>query len=373
MLQHQKHRSYLNHSSPSSSVAGKEREDNGIISDAIYETTTANSIGIADSTVRKLQSTKQHTVTYQNTDMKNADGKRADVSPNPMNPMDGSSGPLLRLMWERFCQISQRIIVAKSSQQLLKQLSERDPSDPEKKQLLAALEEEVDMLATVKGQLEEAVSRCFAREIKMKTTVTSAIAPATNHPAHAVTSSSSSSSSEGEQSNPDERMRRNNKSSSTQIQIHQQPCTESDHGLPKQVLVDTKFQTLKRKAPEQLLVYRNRIGPVGKRGPAAAATTADHGERKPDSKGDFHAMQELTSAATTGLISLSSLKSLKHPQENDQATHHRAAEVAVETQATAYFMKGNSGSDRQMLWDGGRRDSSLPGSSSLQQQPKARK
>jgi hypothetical protein len=366
MLQHQKHRSYLNHSSPSSSVAGKEREDDGIISDAIYETTTANSIGIADSTARKLQSTKQHTVTYQNTDMKNTDGKRADAPPNPM---DGSSGPLLRLMWERFCQISQRIIVAKSSQQLLKQLSERDPSDPEKKQLLAALEEEVGMLATVKGQLEEAVSRCFAREIKMKTTVTSAIAPATNHPTHAVTSSSSSSSSssEGEQSNPDERMRRNNKSSSTQIQIqiHQQPCTESDHGLPKQVLVDTKFQTLKRKAPEQLLVYRNRIGPVGKRGPAAATTTADHGERKVDSKGDYHAMQELTSAATTGLISLSSLKSLKHPQENDQATHHhRAAEVAVETQATAHFMKGNSGSDRQMPRDGG---------SSLQQQPKARK
>eukprot|EP01036_Dinobryon_divergens_P026419 gene26419-35068_t len=364
MLQHQQHRSYHNNVSPSQSMVAKESGDEpaaqaatAVVLDPILDTMTAKPLSIPDRISTQLKTSNEkvnplgtnHHITssaaIQPSEKTNTEFQRAEetattttTTTTTTNPIDSSSGPLLRLMWERFCQISQRIIVAKSSQQLLKQLSDGDPSDPEKKQLLAALDEEVGMLVTVKGQLEEAVSRCFARDITMKATVVSVVPPA-----------------------------------------NIQPTTR--HVL----LVDAKIQTLKRKAPEQLLVYRNRIGPVGKKGPAAVQpsrsnTTVEEEDEEEEEEEDNDRgegrrrgrrlnkgedQDALTSAATTGLISLSTRHPQLLPQADDVDDHHDAAMIDSSASSSS-STRGNEGG----CW----RDSGIPrSSSSLQQQPKARK
>jgi hypothetical protein len=74
----------------------------------------------------------------------------------------------MRVLWERQCQVAQRLLIARAAQTKLSELQNAAP-DSEKEGLLGALSEEIVLLAIVKAQLEEAVSRCFAMGLDCNT------------------------------------------------------------------------------------------------------------------------------------------------------------------------------------------------------------
>jgi hypothetical protein len=74
----------------------------------------------------------------------------------------------MRVLWERQCQVAQRLLIARAAQTKLSELQNVAP-DSEKEGLLGTLSEEIVLLAIVKAQLEEAVSRCFAMGLDCNT------------------------------------------------------------------------------------------------------------------------------------------------------------------------------------------------------------
>ena len=67
----------------------------------------------------------------------------------------------MRIIWDRHCQIAQRLLLARAAFAKLSELQiVQGEGDPEKVKLLKALEDEVKLLGLVKAQLEECVSRC---------------------------------------------------------------------------------------------------------------------------------------------------------------------------------------------------------------------
>jgi hypothetical protein len=67
----------------------------------------------------------------------------------------------VRVLWERLCQVTQRLVIAKAANDKLADIFKRSP-DNEKKRLIDSLKEEVVLLNIVKTQLEEAVSNAVA-------------------------------------------------------------------------------------------------------------------------------------------------------------------------------------------------------------------
>jgi len=206
-------------------------------------------------------------------------------------------------MWERFCQISQRVILAKSTHQLLQQLCESERNnedsegDQEKLKLLKSLTDEISMLTEVKNQLEEAISRCFVRDISTRTSIN------TSSPAFAESTTQSNIgnfndgsadnqscvstscnvnhklTTDSYSSSDNDIFKRNSQGYSRleDATRNLQGITElpdsSDLGKNSNSKLDVllsvsshieegeSIQSLKRKAPQQLLAYRNRIGP----------------------------------------------------------------------------------------------------------------
>ena len=74
----------------------------------------------------------------------------------------------MRVLWERHCQVAQRLLLARVTQAKLLELQSIAP-DSEKEQLLTSLSEELVLLAVVKAQLEEAVSRCLVMGLEFNT------------------------------------------------------------------------------------------------------------------------------------------------------------------------------------------------------------
>ena len=176
-----------------------------------------------------------------------------------------NSTTLLRFIWERFCQISQRLILAKSTQQLLKQISDSDPCDEEKKQLLTALNNEISMLSVVKLQLEEAVSRCFARDIASRV-----VPPTLSLPITTATLSTSAKNDLNEQNSVNNQRQTSSIPSLSPRIVPTEIENEKEvsKSVTKRTAAETeeeKITSLKRKAPQQLLAYRNRIGPVSRK------------------------------------------------------------------------------------------------------------
>jgi len=105
----------------------------------------------------------------------------------------------LSVLWDRYSQISQRLLLAKAAQTKLAELQISAP-DVEKEKLLQALGEEVNLLVVVKAQIEECISRCFLMGLSVNTINTTGATSSATHaevfgPISASASSSSSSSS----------------------------------------------------------------------------------------------------------------------------------------------------------------------------------
>eukprot|EP00601_Ochromonadales_sp_CCMP2298_P012533 CAMPEP_0173250454 /NCGR_PEP_ID=MMETSP1142-20121109/19588_1 /TAXON_ID=483371 /ORGANISM="non described non described, Strain CCMP2298" /LENGTH=340 /DNA_ID=CAMNT_0014183203 /DNA_START=25 /DNA_END=1044 /DNA_ORIENTATION=+ len=77
-----------------------------------------------------------------------------------------SSTQNMAVLWDRFCQVSQRLMLAKAAQAKLSEFHLAAPTD-EKEKLLKTLGEEIVLLVIVKTQLEEALSRCFLLGLKV--------------------------------------------------------------------------------------------------------------------------------------------------------------------------------------------------------------
>ena len=74
----------------------------------------------------------------------------------------------MKILWDRHCQIAQRLLLAKAAQAKLAEFQVVAP-DTEKETILKALSEEIVLLVVVKAQLEEAVSRCFRLGLDLNT------------------------------------------------------------------------------------------------------------------------------------------------------------------------------------------------------------
>ena len=64
-------------------------------------------------------------------------------------------------LWERLCQISQRLLVAQTAKDKLVELQCVNP-DERKVQLLQSLIDEISLVTIVKSQIEEAMSRAVS-------------------------------------------------------------------------------------------------------------------------------------------------------------------------------------------------------------------
>lgn len=87
------------------------------------------------------------------------DAKRLDYQSTTEN---------MRILWDRHCQIAQRLLLAKAAQAKLQEFQSVAP-DSEKAAILKALNEEIVLLVVVKAQLEEAVSRCYLLGLDLNT------------------------------------------------------------------------------------------------------------------------------------------------------------------------------------------------------------
>lgn len=74
----------------------------------------------------------------------------------------------MRILWDRHCQIAQRLLLAKAAQAKLQEFQATAP-DSEKATILKSLNEEIVLLVVVKAQLEEAVSRCYLLGLDLNT------------------------------------------------------------------------------------------------------------------------------------------------------------------------------------------------------------
>lgn len=83
----------------------------------------------------------------------------------------------MKILWDRHCQIAQRLLLAKAAQSKLAEFQAVAP-DTEKETILKALSEEIILLVVVKSQLEEAVSRCFRLGLDLNTSSAPPPAPA---------------------------------------------------------------------------------------------------------------------------------------------------------------------------------------------------
>lgn len=82
-----------------------------------------------------------------------------DVQCDFTSILDGASNlNYMNSMWERLCQISQRLLVATTAKDKLRELNLISP-DPYKEQLMKALSDEIALVSIVKSQIEEAISR----------------------------------------------------------------------------------------------------------------------------------------------------------------------------------------------------------------------
>jgi hypothetical protein len=82
-------------------------------------------------------------------------------------PIPSTSNPIvnadaLHQIWERLCQVTQRLILAKATKDSLAEVN-RTSSDDENERLLHGLREEIVLLNIVKSQLEEAISKAVAQ------------------------------------------------------------------------------------------------------------------------------------------------------------------------------------------------------------------
>lgn len=91
---------------------------------------------------------------------KNKRYKAAELDVSSFFETDNSGE--VRIMWDRLCQISQRLILAKAANDRLSALQNISP-DQEKKYLMKSLGDEVVLLSIVKAQLEEGVARAISR------------------------------------------------------------------------------------------------------------------------------------------------------------------------------------------------------------------
>jgi hypothetical protein len=99
----------------------------------------------------------------------NGDHKRARLDGMDTKRVDyRATTENMRVLWERQCQVAQRLLIARAAQTKLSELQNVAP-DSEKEGLLGTLSEEIVLLAIVKAQLEEAVSRCFAMGLDCNT------------------------------------------------------------------------------------------------------------------------------------------------------------------------------------------------------------
>jgi len=101
----------------------------------------------------------------------------------------------MKILWDRHCQIAQRLLLAKAAQSKLAEFQAVAP-DTEKETILKALSEEIILLVVVKSQLEEAVSRCFRLGLDLNTSSAPPPAPVSVPPAVAASSGAPGSSTQ---------------------------------------------------------------------------------------------------------------------------------------------------------------------------------